>query len=204
MDRRDFLAATALTAGPMLLAHAACSPTSPATTHALSPHPPTPASRRRRRSPTSSPPTPAPPSRSRTTSRPIDVDPKSKTYGQVIHRLQDAQRRRRAASLRLERLRQLSRQVPAALPHHSRLRFQPHPHRRYGRPAQPEDAQGDRAEGGDRQDEADGAAHRPLSRRRPDHDLDARQRQAATDRAASCCWTTNSRSPARGRRATRG
>ena len=65
----------------------------------------------------------------------VDVDPKSPTYSQVIHRVRDALRRRRAAPFRLERLQQLSRRSRniAAIPRHPRAALDADPHRRRGR-----------------------------------------------------------------------
>ena len=99
----------------------------------------------------------------------VDVDPASKTYAQVVHRLAmpnvgdelhhfgwnacsschgDPTKKRRYLI------------VPG-------LAFEPHPHRRHGRSARAEAAQGDRARGDRREDRPLGAAHRALPGRRP-------------------------------------
>ena len=109
----------------------------------------------------------------------------------------DAQRRRRAAPLRLERL--LVGAVPvgaaparrAALPARARPALVAHPRRRRQATTrtQPAARQGDRGRGDRAQDRLQPPAHRPL---RPRRDLRhrARQRPTATGRAASSCSTT--------------
>ena len=96
----------------------------------------------------------------------IDVDPKSKTYSQVIHRLSmphvgDELHHfgwNACASCHGQRARRYL-VIPGFVSGRIHIIDT-------ARPARAEDAQGDRAGGGRRQDEADRAAHRPLPGRR--------------------------------------
>ena len=98
-----------------------------------------------------------------------------------------AEHRRRAAPLRLERL--LVRALPvgaaparrAPLPARARAALLAHPrHRRQGRPAHPEDRQGDRGRGDRAQGGLQPTAHGPL---RPGRDLRLRARRPGRRRA---------------------
>ena len=99
----------------------------------------------------------------------VDVDPKSKTYSDDHRHDADAQRRRRAAPFRLERLllvpvpQRAARARRAALPGGAGPALLAHPHPRHqARSEEAQDRQGDRARGGRRQGRLHAPAHRAL------------------------------------------
>ena len=114
----------------------------------------------------------------------VDVDPGSRTYGSVIHRLDMPYRGDEfhhfgwnACSSALSPM--SAHTVPApSLSRHPGAALVAHLHRRHrARPAAPDDREGDRARGSDRQDRLFAAAHRALRPRGPLHQHPGRRRR---------------------------